>query len=155
MEISKRSLVIFGLGWLTSLVLVGCIAGYYQMEYQNLLKKLKEYEGHVMRANICIDYGNGTVKWHNNTVVLSGCDLLSATKRVAIVNCTYYEGQSPGKYFVNAINSVWNSGSKYWMWYYWNTSGGKWELGSVGADAYILSPNEAVMWRYETPSLYP
>lgn len=136
------------------MVLAGCIAGYYYMEYQNLLKKLGEYEGHVMRVNICIDYGNGNGEWHNNTVVLSGCDLLSATKRVAVVNYTYFGHQSPGSCFVDAINNVWNSGNKYWMWYYWNTESCKWEYGPVGADAYILSPNETVMWRYEIPQ-YP
>lgn len=155
MELSKRSLIIFGLGWLTSLVLAGCIAGYYYMEYQSLLGKLKEYEGHVMRVNICLDYGNGTIIWHNSTIVLSGCDLLSATKKVATVNCTYYEGvPGPGKCFVNAIDNVWNSENKYWMWYRWNTESGEWEYGHVGADAYILSPDETVMWRYEIPH-YP
>ncbi len=153
MEFSKRSLIIFGLGWLTSLALVGLIAGYYYMEYQNLLAKLEEYEGQVMRVNICINYEewNGTIVWHNGTIVLAGCDLLSATQRVAVVVAKPYEYQSPGKFFVEAINNVWNSGNKYWMWYYWDPADGKWKLGNVGADAYILSPNETVMWRYEVP----
>ena len=156
MELSKRSLIIFGLGWLTSLALLGGIAGYYHMEYQNLLAKIKDYEGCVMRVNICINYEefNGTVVWYNGTLVLAGCDLLSATRRVAVVDYKYYEYQSPGKCFVEAINNVWNSGNKYWMWYYWDPTNGKWERGDVGADAYILSPNETVMWRYEIPK-YP
>ncbi|MEM0057785.1 MAG: hypothetical protein QXG58_03040 [Candidatus Bathyarchaeia archaeon] len=147
MELSKRSLTIFGLGWLTSLILVGFVAGYYYMEHQNLLKKLKEYEGCIMHVNICINYGNGTMEWHNNTLVLFGCDLLTATKKVAVVNYTYWASQ--GASFVDAINNVWNSGRKYWMWYRWTDHG--WEYGPVGADRYILSPNETIMWRYEVP----
>ncbi|MCS7124842.1 MAG: DUF4430 domain-containing protein [Candidatus Bathyarchaeota archaeon] len=152
MEFSKRSLVIFGLGWLTSLLLVGFVAGYYYMEYQNLLGKLRRYEGCIMRVNICIDYGewNKTVVWYNNTIVLLGCDLLSATKRVAVINHTFHP--SIGASFVDAINNVWNTGNKYWMWYRWTGRG--WEYGPVGADLYILSPNETVMWRYEIPK-YP
>ncbi|MBX5320985.1 MAG: DUF4430 domain-containing protein [Candidatus Bathyarchaeota archaeon] len=150
MELSKRSLTIFGLGWLTSLILVGYVAGYYYMECQNLVAKLREYEGCVMHVNICLNYGSGTVKWHNNTVVLAGCDLLSATKRVATVNYTYWPSQKAS--FVDAINNVWNNGTYYWMWYHWTND--SWEYGHVGADTYILSPNETVMWRYEKPH-YP
>jgi len=149
MEFSKRSLVIFGLGWLTSIALVGLIAGYYYIEYQNLLAKLEEYKGQVMRVNICINYEgwNGTIVWHNGTLVLAGCDLLSATKRVAVVNYTYWQSMQAS--FVDAINNIWNNGTHYWMWYRWTNNG--WDYGPVGADRYILSPNETVMWRYEKP----
>ncbi|MEM1566714.1 MAG: hypothetical protein QW510_06515 [Candidatus Bathyarchaeia archaeon] len=154
MEISKRSLIIFGLGWLTSMVLVGCVAGYYYMEHQNMLKKLEEYERQplFMRVNICINYKewNETIVWYNKTFVPLGCNLLNATQMVAVVNFTYWKSYNAS--FVDAINNVWNSGNKYWMWYRWTSS--HWEYGSVGADKYILSPEETVMWRYEIPS-YP
>jgi|YelNatPaOPRAMG01_1025707.scaffolds.fasta_scaffold16962_2 hypothetical protein len=149
MELSKRSLIIFSLGWLTSLALLGCIAGYYYMECQSLLEKIKEYEGCVMRVNICIN--NGTAVWYNGTLVLAGCDLLSATKRIAIVNYTYWPSYKAS--FVDAINNVWNNETHYWMWYRWTNNG--WEYGPVGADTYILSPNETVMWRYEKPHYPP
>jgi len=150
MELSKRSLLIFGFGWLTSLVLVGNIAGYYYLKYQSLLETLKKYEGCVMNIDICINYKewNGTIAWYNNTIVPLGCDLLNATKKIAIVNYTYWASQDAS--FVDAINGVWNSGDKYWMWYRW--TGDKWEYGSVGADKYILSPNEIIMWCYEKPN---
>jgi hypothetical protein len=153
MELSKRSLIIFGLGWLTSLALLGCAAGYYHMECQNLLAKIKDYEGCVMRVNICINYEewNGTVVWYNGTLVLAGCDLLSATKRVAIVNYTYWPSYKAS--FVDAINNIWKNGTHFWMWYRWTSNG--WEYGPVGADIYILSPNETAMWRYEKPHYSP
>lgn len=149
MELSKRSLVIFGFGWLTSLVLIGSIAGYYYLEYQNLLKTLK---GCVMHIDICINYTewNGTIAWYNDTIVPLGCNLLSATEKIAIVNYTYWASYQAS--FVDAINGVWNNNPYYWMWYRWN--GVDWEYGLVGADRYILSPNEIVRWRYEKPN-YP
>jgi hypothetical protein len=155
MELSKRSLAIFSLGWLTSLILVGCIAGYYYMKYQNLLQTLKEYESCVIHVNICIDYKewNGTIVWYNNTIVPIGCDLLSATKKIAVVNCTYWPSYQ--SYFVDAINNVWKNDheGKYWMWYQWTGEG--WRYGQDAADDYILSPNETVMWRYEKPHYSP
>ncbi|MEM0007138.1 MAG: hypothetical protein QXH03_03425 [Candidatus Bathyarchaeia archaeon] len=154
MDITKRSLVIFGLGWLTSLVLIGCIAGYYYVEYQNLLKRFEEYKRQplFMRVNICINYAewNGTSVWYNNTFVPLGCSLLNATQMVAVVSFTYWESYDAS--FVDAINNIANSGGRYWMWYRW--TGSRWEYGHVGADKYVLSPEETVMWRYETPH-YP
>lgn len=115
----------------------------------NLTELLGEYEKCIMRVNICIDYGNGTVTWHNRTIVPLGCNLLNATKQVATVNCTYYRSV-PG-YFVDAINGVWNGGGYYWMWYQWVPEDETWRYGSTGADSYILKNNETVKWRYEIP----
>jgi len=44
MELSKRSLVIFCLGWLVSLVLLSYVAGYYYMEFQKEAHLGREYE---------------------------------------------------------------------------------------------------------------
>jgi hypothetical protein len=138
------------LGWFASLVLIGCVAGYYYMEFQNLTQMLKKYENCIMRVNICIDYKewNGTVVWYNDTIVPLGCNLLEATEKVAVVNHTYWPAFQAS--FVNAINGVWNNGSYYWMWYCWVND--KWEYGAYGADSYILSDGEILMWRYEIPS---
>jgi hypothetical protein len=154
MELSKRSLVIFCLGWLASLVLTSCIAGYYYMESQNLTELLEKYGSCIMRVNICIDYKewNSTVVWYNDTIVPLGCDLLQATKMVATVNSTYWP--TIGASFVDAINGVWKTSLYYWMWRYWDQNENEWKYGPVGADCYKLTNGEIVMWRYEIPS-YP
>lgn len=205
MELSKRSLVIFCLGWLVSFVLTSCVAGYYYMEFQretrlssgyadmysklvqnytsllddhltlsreyvnmyelvenytnlldeyvlekqNLTELLEKYGSCIMRVNICIDYKewNATVVWYNNTIVPLGCDLLQATRKIAVVNSTYWPAYQAS--FVNAINGVWNSGARFWMWSRWNAEKEIWEYGEVGADRYKLTNSEIVMWRYE------
>lgn len=43
MELSKRSLIIFCLGWLVSLALVSFVAGYYYTEFQKGTQLSKEY----------------------------------------------------------------------------------------------------------------
>ncbi len=182
MEISKRSLVILCLGWLTFLTLSTCIAGYYYLEFQketqlnrvyvnmynelmenyinllnekqNLTGLVKEYEQYIMHVNVCIDYRewNGTVVWYNNTVVSLGCNLLQATETITTVNYTYWPAYQAS--FVDAINGVWNQGSCYWMWYRWDAEKNSWVYGGCGADRYTLINNETIMWRYEIPS-YP
>ena len=124
----------------------------YKLEKQNLTGMLKEYQSCIMHVNICIDYGNETIIWYNNTVVPLGCNLLEATKRVAVINSTYWPAYHAS--FIDAINGVWNKGAYYWMWYQWNNESKTWEYGDRGADLYILSNNEIVRWRYEIPANY-
>ena len=123
-----------------------------ESEKQNLTELLEEYQSCIMKVNICIDYGNGTIVWYNNTIVPLGCNLLEATKKVAIVNSTYWPAYHAS--FIDAINGVWNKGAYYWMWYQWNNESKTWEYGDRGADLYILSNNEIVRWRYEIPANY-
>lgn len=197
MLMEKRTLIIFCLGWITTLVITACLAGYYYIQYRdyadlshqyadmyndlsqnytqlledftrlvknytelsqkyeaektNYTELIQKYESVVMRVNICINYRewNATVVWYNNTIVPLGCDLLQATKIIAIANCTYYPSV-PG-WFVDAINGVWNKGPYSWMWYFWNSNDKTWKYGPVGAGSYPLKANETVMWHYEIP----
>jgi hypothetical protein len=107
-----------------------------------------------MRVNICIDYKewNATVVWYNDTIVPLGCNLLQATKAIAVVNCTYWPAYQAS--FVDAINDVWNHDAYFWMWHRWNSEKEMWQYGDCGADRYTLTNDDVVMWRYEIPS-YP
>jgi hypothetical protein len=146
----ERITVFLSLGLITAIVLGASLAGYYYMKYQEAMRLLREYEKVTIRVNICLNYGNGTVKWYNNTLVPLGYDLLSATKLIAMVNSTYWESYQ--SYSVDAINGVWNNQTHYWMWLKWNTETNEWEYPLVSADQHLLSKGETVMWRYEVPS---
>lgn len=127
------------------------LAQQYELEKQNLTELLERYGRAMMHVRICIDYKewNGTTGWHNDTIVPMGCNLLQATEVVAVINSTYWP--SLQRYFVDAINGVWNGGARFWMWLSWNDAQERWEYGNVGADGHKLANNEIVMWRYEIP----
>jgi len=129
---------------------LGGLTQQYMFEKQNLTELLEKYRSCIMRVNICINYTewNATVVWYNNTIVPLGCDLLQATKMVAVVNYTYYWQYQAS--FVDAINGVWNNKtcSRFWMWHYWDENQKEWKYGQVGADRYKLTNNEIVKWRY-------
>jgi len=144
--------LIFLLGSVTALVITACLAGYYYIQYQNYKAFIEQYEAVTMRANLCINYGNGTIIWYNKTIVPLGYDLLNATKLIAKISSTYWPAYQAS--FVDSINGVANNPPYYWMWLYWDENENVWKYGPVGADCYILKPNEIIMWRYEIPA-YP
>ena len=103
----------------------------YEHEKTNLTQTLEKYKKCIIKVNICIDYcmWNGDIEWFNNTVVPLGCDLLTATKMIAVVNYTYWQAYQAC--FVDAINGIWNNGTCYWMWYYWDSEKNAWEYGCL------------------------
>ncbi len=146
----SRGLVVLVLGWIVSLSLALGVAGYYYMQYRSYADLLQQYEPLVIRVNICIDYGNGTVTWYNNTLVPINYSLLNATMMIASVEYTYWPKYNAC--FVDSINGVPNRDPYYWMWWYWDEGERAWKHGLVSADHHILKQGEIVMWRYEKPS---
>jgi len=101
-----------------------------------------------MLVNVLIDYGNGTLEWHNETQVPIGATLLNVTEKIAEINYTVY---SFGV-FVTSINGKEGESGYFWIWYVWNSTAGKWEPGAVAADAFTLHHGDTVSWVYEKPS---
>jgi len=119
---------------------------YYKSLYEKAAAELEELKIPIS-VNILIDYGNGTQKWYNNTLVPRGkASLLQATKVVASVESITYSGMGE---FVTSINGVGGDPGRYWIWYIWNKNEGKWDWGPVACDRYVLQEGDTVMWRYE------
>ncbi len=115
----------------------------YQQLYAEALKELEKYENYIA-VNILIDYGNGTMTWHNNTLVPFGSNFFTATITIAELNYT------KGKYgiFVTAINGVGGDPNHFWIWYIWNSTTKSWDWGPVACDAYILHNGDILSWVY-------
>jgi hypothetical protein len=94
----------------------------------------------AVKVNLCIDYGNGTAVWHNNTGIPVDSNLLNVTMKVANVNYTTYTWGV----FINSINNVSPVGNQYWGWS--SYSEGNWLPGMVGASTYQLRNGEMLKW---------
>jgi len=116
---------------------------HYKSLYERAAADLKKL---TMPVNILIDYGNGTRKWYNNTLVPREASLFLATKIIASVESITYPEMGE---FVTSINGVGGDPGRYWIWYIWNQNEGKWDWGPVACDKYILQDSDTVMWRYE------
>jgi len=100
-------------------------------------------------VDVAVDYGNGTVVWHNGTVLPKGATALTALIAVARAEYRY------GKYgaYVVAVDGVKEkmlskSEGYSWMWYYYDAGKKRWVLGPVAADKYKLVDGAVIMWKY-------
>lgn len=113
--------------------------------------ELRNLRARVVIINICIDYGNGTVRWFNSTPLPKGATVLKALLLVA--NRVEYTYGSWGAY-VTSIDGVVekviapNEGYS-WLWYIYDKEKGAWILGPVASDQYELSDGSTVKWIYE------
>jgi len=117
-------------------------------QYNSIVEENRKLNASLIYVDMLIDYGNGTYTWFNNTIVTRNTTLFQATVKICLVE---YKVYSFGIYItsINGVSEKKVAGGGYsWIWYYWNTTSNKWEMGSVGADHYVLSNGDIVMWKY-------
>lgn len=102
----------------------------------------------TVTVNLGINYGTGSVEWHNGTAVPSGESLLNATMRVATVEYTTFSGMGA---FVTGINDVRQNpaANLYWNFWVYNAETRQYEYAQVGAAAYELTSDQTIQWYYE------
>ena len=108
-------------------------------------------KGKSIHVNLALNYGNGTVRWYNETKATMGMTLLNVTSQVANVNFTIWSGMGA---FVNSIDHVENSYPYYWMWWSWSSYSG-WVEGPVACDKYVVADGETLYWYYENTTISP
>lgn len=133
------------------------LAEFYELFH---LLTLRELSGVVSRAititvGIGIDYGNGTIEWHNKTVVPAGSTLFQLTEEIATINdYDYYPESKPGHIFLNSVNgkeayTVGFTEGWSWIWYYWDDDKQDWVSGPSGCDAWMLENSGIYKWKFE------
>lgn len=102
----------------------------------------------TVTVNIGINYGSGSVGWHNDTIVPYGQDLLNATMQIATVESVSYAGLGA---FVTGINGVRQdpAANLYWTYWVYNPETEQYEMPQVGASSYALTSNQTIQWYYE------
>jgi len=136
-------------------LLDGCYEFLNLLVIRELSKTISEVT--TLTVSICIVYENGTVEWHNNTVIPTGSSVFQLTQKVATVNFTYDALMRPGHVRITSINNETEytsyepdySEGGAWLWYYWNDDKQEWVFGPVGCDAWMLKDGGTYKWNFE------
>jgi len=140
------------LGLLCWAIAASAIAAYYYVGYLEMREAYETAKAYVA-VSLCIDYGNGTVEWHNGTLMPAGSTLFNLTEHVTW-NFSYTVWPGMGVY-VTCINSVCERiitpghEGYSWIWYYWDPEAKAWVWGPVACDRHVLYNGEVLAWRYE------
>ncbi|MCD6445449.1 hypothetical protein J7L49_01505 [Candidatus Bathyarchaeota archaeon] len=124
---------------------------YHELFNLLALRELNEIisETVTLTVNICIEYKNETLEWHNKTEVPAGSTLFQLTCKIANITYTYYPTIKPGHILVNCINGENSTNNWYWLWYYWSENKKTWIEGPVGCDAWMLKDGGIYKWKIE------
>ena len=153
MNIQRRTFMFAAMVLAVWAIVASLAAAYYYGLYTETRATFEQLRSLAIDVNLLIDYGNGTMRWHNQTVIAGSTTfeaLLTATKKVEYKTSAY-------GVFVSSIDGVSNvaetpTSGRAWLWYWWNATSSRWTDLLKASDIHILKPNDSVAWRYESYS---
>ena len=103
----------------------------------------------TIATNVLINYGNGTMKWYNETAVPSSWNAYSLTMYLAKCNVqAKFYGPPLNEHFVTTINGVSNQGGLSWSIWMFCQKKNAWEYSQVGIDLISLADGQTLAWTY-------
>ena len=153
MSVQRRTLIFVAMGLAVWALVATLATAYYYGLYVETRATFEELKSLAINASVLLDYGNGTLNWHNQTVIAGSTAfeaLLGATKKVEYKTSAY-------GVFVSSIEGVSNveetlTSGRAWLWYWWSATSSKWIDLLKASDAYILKPDDSIAWCYESYS---
>ena len=145
MQLNKRILVFAVLALVVWSVTATAYTGYYYMQYKQLEDTLKTMQSLVLKVNVLINYGNGTIEWHNGTLVPAGATVFNATSNVAEVDYSMW-GDSV---LINSINGVQGTQDMGWIWWIWDSATSEWKPTLEIANKHVMVDSETIGWNYQ------
>lgn len=142
-------MAVIALKWLPLLVVELLIAGaglLYVFTLQPTCSSRSASSPAGLPLELGLNYGNSTISdWKSIRVPV--CTTLYNAMQLTGWRMNTKSYGSLGVFIVG-INGVEQSGGAYWQWY--SYTGSHWNLGSVGASAYVVQPNDSILWYYGT-----
>lgn len=106
----------------------------------------------VVETNTLINYGNGTIRWYNETNIPSSWNFYQLTLHLADGNVEQHCYGAPyNEHYVTGISNVHNQSPFYWTVWIFCQSQNAWTTSPVGADLIRLYNGETLAWAYEVP----
>ena len=139
---------------LAAMLISSTFAAFYLFQYDRAQNSANAYLSELkgvqptQLVDVLLDFGNGTLAWHNDTVVPTGANAYVATVIASrgIVNATYYPPPY-AEHLVTGIDNVQNTQDRSWfVWTYDETAA--WQAAQVGADDLAASNGSIFAWTY-------
>jgi len=102
-------------------------------------------------VNLLLDFGNGSLKWYNDSEAQPGWNgyvttlvLLNGNVQAAWYPSGSFGPGTPGEHFVTGLEGVSQTSSTYWG--VWQFDGGKWSYLQTGADLLEVRNGTTIAW---------
>jgi hypothetical protein len=106
----------------------------------------------VVQTNTLINYGNGTVRWYNETNIPATWNFYQLTLHLANGNVeAQCYGPPYNEHYVTGINNVNDRSPFYWTVWIFCQNQNAWSTSPVGVDLIRLSDGQTLAWAYEVP----
>lgn len=106
-------------------------------------------------VNTVINYGNGTVKWYNETSVPAHWNFYNLTLYLTRGNIVAPVNALLNEHFVTGINGVENHAPYFWTLWTFCEKQTAWAQATVGADEIRLGNKTTLAWAYQIPYRSP
>ena len=146
------------LGTLVWAILGSIVAAYYFVQYDMYQKEYRiladEFDSITFKANVLLNYGNGTKAWFNGTVLPVGSTAFNATVAIAdTINYTDYGGELG--ILVTEINGFENNDDYGWFCWYWDSESQRWNLLDYSVAKFILHEGDIFAFVYSSWVVWP
>jgi hypothetical protein len=136
------------------LVAVGIISAQIGAYYY--LEKSSSPNGSTLgTVNTLINYGNGTMKWYNETKIPANWNFYNLTVYLTRENIVAPFDTLLNEHYVTGINGVNNHSPYFWTLWTFCEKQSAWAQATVGADKIFLGNNSTLAWAYQIPYQSP
>ena len=126
------------------------IGAYYYLE------QISSADGSTTGAvNTLINYGNGTLKWYNETRIPANWNFYNLTVYLTGGNVVASFNGLLDEHYVTGINGKENSSPYFWTLWTFCEKQNAWTQAPVGADKIFLGNNSTLAWAYQIPYRSP
>jgi hypothetical protein len=135
-------------------VAVGIISA--QLGAYYYLERMSSPDGSELgTVNTLINYGNGTMKWYNETQIPANWNFYNLTVYLTKGNIAASFDIPLNEHYVTGINGKENSAPYFWTLWTFCEKQSAWTQASVGADKIFLGNNSTLAWAYQIPYRSP
>jgi hypothetical protein len=136
------------------LVAVGIISAQIGAYYY--LEKLSGPDGSTLgTVDTLINYGNGTMKWYNETKIPANWNFYNLTIYLTKGHIVAPFDRLLNEHFVTGINGIENHSPYFWTLWTFCEKQSAWTQAMVGADKIFLGNNPTLAWAYQIPYQSP